>query len=372
MSVHSDGRRLGQALVRWFRAHKRTLPWRTDRTPYRVWVSEVMLQQTRVDTVVTRYPQFLKQFPSVHDLAKADEDDVLKAWEGLGYYSRARNLRLAAREIVARYGGDFPEDPEQLQKLPGIGRYTAGAIAGIAFNRPVAAVDGNVLRVVSRLLAVTDPITKASVRRRIEETTAAMIPPGDAADFTEALMELGALVCTPGEPDCQRCPWTNECAALAKGIAAELPNRPKRRTRRIVTGAVAVVADGNRVLVTRRPSDGLLGGMWEFPWVETLDDASLSLTVDRLFTTLKVTYGVNIRVDGRLPDVKHVFSHLEWRLHVFSCRVESKALAPPEKKTGTYKWIAADELQTLAFGKAHRRIADAWLAGRAWDWDSAT
>src|SRR5690606_20964274 len=151
-----------------------------ERNPYRVWVSEVMLQQTRVDTVLERYPRFLERFPSVHDLANAAEDDVLKAWEGLGYYSRARNMRLAAREIVARYGGEFPQDPQELQTLPGIGRYTAAAIASIAFNRPVAAVDGNVLRVVSRLAGITEPITKAAVQRRIQETTAAMIPPGEA------------------------------------------------------------------------------------------------------------------------------------------------------------------------------------------------
>lgn len=325
-----------------------------------------MLQQTRVDTVAARYEPFLQRFPSVYDLAEADENEVLKAWEGLGYYSRARNLRLAAREIVAKYGGHFPRDPEELRKLPGIGRYTAGAVASIAFNRPVAAVDGNVLRVMARLKGVTAPITKTSVQRQIEDMTAAMIPPGDAADFTEALMELGALVCTPGVPDCGRCPWVDACAARKSGIAAHLPNRPKRRAPRTVAGAVAVVAAGDSVLVKKRPSEGLLGGMWEFPWVETGADTPSSMAVDQLKLTLRHSYGLNVSVDGRLPDLTHVFTHLRWRLRVFTCRVETgePPTPPTEKANGTAEWIAADELHTLAFGRAHRRIADAWLAGR--------
>ncbi|MFS8523800.1 MAG: A/G-specific adenine glycosylase, partial [Limnochordales bacterium] len=207
------GRRLGEALVRWFEEHKRALPWRQNRDPYRVWVAEVMLQQTRVDTVAPRYVSFLRRFPSVEALAAAGEDEVLKEWEGLGYYSRARNLRLAAREIVNRYGGRFPDSPEELRRLPGIGRYTAAAVASIAFNRPAAAVDGNVLRVMARLHGIDEPVTRAPVQRRIERLTEALIPPGRAADFTEALMELGALVCTPGQPDCGRCPWRDAWTA---------------------------------------------------------------------------------------------------------------------------------------------------------------
>lgn len=385
MSPRSDAQALGRRLVEWFWNNKRTLPWRVGRDPYRVWVAEVMLQQTRVDTVVPRYVSFLERFPTVYDLAAADEDEVLKEWEGLGYYSRARNLRLAAREIVARYGGEFPAEPDELRKLPGIGRYTAAAVASIAFNRPMAAVDGNVLRVVARLYAVTDPINKTAVQRRIEQLTEAMIPPDCAADFTEALMELGALICTPGRPDCDRCPWFDACAAREEGNAAELPNRPKRKPPRIVRGAVAVVVAGEpvearrddapmtaeteSVLVTRRPSDGLLGGMWEFPWVETDEGATPEQAVVALVSALREAYGVDVSVEGRLPDVSHVFSHLEWRMQVFVCRVQGRSGAAVENE---HMWVAPEALQTLAFGRAHRRIADAWSTGRESGWKTAS
>jgi len=380
-------------LVRWFHGHKRALPWRTSRDPYRVWVAEVMLQQTRVETVARRYPSFLRRFPSVRDLAAADESDVLKEWEGLGYYSRARHLRLAAREIEERYGGRFPTHPDQLRRLPGIGRYTAAAVASIAFNRPVAAVDGNVVRVVARLYGIAEPITRAAVQRRIEELTQALIPPGRAADFTEALMELGALVCTPGRPDCPSCPWIDACVAHKEGSAAQLPNRPKRRPPRLVHGAVAVVtrggaegsaqqsasiqlsgpaagAGGGRVLVVRRPPDGLLGGLWEFPWVEVAADASPSSSADAVVQALRGRHGVAVIVDGRLRDVSHVFSHLEWRLRVFTARATEDPVdrhllqgdAAGDGEDPGLLWAAPEELRRLAFGRAHRRIADAWLA----------
>lgn len=376
------GRRLGEALVRWFEEHKRALPWRQNRDPYRVWVAEVMLQQTRVDTVAPRYVSFLRRFPSVEALAAAGEDEVLKEWEGLGYYSRARNLRLAAREIVNRYGGRFPDSPEELRRLPGIGRYTAAAVASIAFNRPAAAVDGNVLRVMARLHGIDEPVTRAPVQRRIERLTEALIPPGRAADFTEALMELGALVCTPGQPDCGRCPWRDACTAYLEGRTGELPVRPQRTAPRVVHGAVAVVTAngdgaraGRRVLVVRRPAGGLLAGMWEFPWVETAPDASEAECEAILTRTLRDRYGLDVVVDGGLPAVRHVFSHLEWRLQVFAARVRPGAEAPAGRRKlaaqgraagedGDLVWAAPEELDGLAFGRAHRRIADTWRKRR--------
>ncbi len=405
MPEHVDGQQLGRWLVDWFRVNKRALPWRVDRNPYRVWVAEVMLQQTWVDTVAPRYESFLRRFPTVHDLAAADEDEVLKEWEGLGYYSRARHLRLAAREIVERYGGRFPEHPDELRRLPGIGPYTAAAIASIAFGRPAAAVDGNVLRVVARLYGIEDPITQTAVKRRIEQLTAAMIPEGEAADFTEAIMELGALICTPGEPDCLRCPWLDVCVARQKGVAAQLPNKPKRRPPRIVYGAVAVAtwtlepgavdaagaedvnggAGVGRVLVVRRPTDGLLAGLWEFPWVEVERDTDDGAAAEKAAQWLRDTFGVNVRWTGRLPDVGHVFSHLEWRLRVFAFDVaDGWPNAEPASRSGnvadgeqltrstnkvdadelTYMWTEPAKLSDLAFGRAHRRIADTWLAGQ--------
>lgn len=373
MAAEYGAQELGRRLVDWFRVHKRDLPWRVDRDPYRVWVSEIMLQQTRADTVAARYESFLRRFPTLRDLAAASEEDVLKEWEGLGYYARARHLRLAAREVVQRYGGRLPSDPDELARLPGIGPYTAAAIASIAFNRPAPAVDGNVLRVVARLYGIEEPVTQSSVKRRIEKLTAAMIPPGQPGDFTEALMELGALVCTPGEPDCTRCPWADACVARERGTAAVLPNRPRRRPTRVVHGAVAVcvwqdAADGGgRVLVVQRPDDGLLAGMWEFPWTEVPEEASDEESARRVAEVLRGVYGVDAERVGRLPDVKHVFSHLQWRLRAFVYRVvELDAASGDEGGAETRLWADARQLGELPFGRAHRRIAQAWrrVAGR--------
>lgn len=379
--MQAQPQQLGRRLVEWFDAHKRALPWRTNRDPYRVWVSEVMLQQTRVETVAPRYEAFLRRFPTVRHLAAAAEEDVLKEWEGLGYYSRARNLWLAAREVVARYGGSLPEHPDELARLPGIGRYTAAAIASIAFNHAAPAVDGNVLRVIARLYGIDEPVTQSAVKRRIEELTAAMIPHDRAGDFTEALMELGALVCTPGRPDCRRCPWAEACAARREGTAAELPVRPKKQPSRIVHGAVAVVAatppDGGepsgraplaaggserRVLVVRRPDDGLLAGMWEFPWVEVPVGAQDQEAAGLLEQALLDMCGVVASYAGRLPDVTHVFSHLEWRLRVFvyDAGTHPEPRPPHGDAGGAWLWAEAEQLDTLPFGRAHRRIADLW------------
>ncbi|MFO7265272.1 MAG: A/G-specific adenine glycosylase [Limnochordales bacterium] len=368
--MNADPRELGRRLVDWFEAHKRDLPWRRDRDPYRVWVSEVMLQQTRVETVVSRYDSFLRRFPTVEQLAAAAEEDVLKEWEGLGYYSRARNLWLAAREVMARYGGQLPQHPDELAKLPGIGRYTAAAIASIAFNYPSPAVDGNVLRVLARLYGIAEPVTQGAVQRRIEELAAAMMPAEQAGRFTEALMELGALVCTPGRPDCGRCPWADACVARAEGAAEALPVRPKKQPGRVVHGAVAVaVAQGTggevpRLLVVRRPEGGLLAGLWEFPWLELPADVSDEEAAARLRQRLQELYGVAARPAGRLQDVTHVFSHLTWRLRVFEYAVDAGAGGGRGPETGgaAWRWATADELDALPFGRAHRRIAGAWRA----------
>lgn len=429
---------LGTDLLQWFAVHRRDLPWRVGRNPYRIWISEVMLQQTRVDTVVPYYRRFLEAFPTVPSLAAAPEADVLKLWEGLGYYSRARNLHRAAQQIVERFAGELPRTVDELRTLPGIGRYTAGAIASIAFNEPVAAVDGNVLRVIARLAGITDVITKAAVQRRIEEHVVAMIPPGQAALMTEALMELGALVCVPRTPLCEQCPWQDDCVAVAKGIAAELPNRPARTRPRIVMGAVAVVRSGDTVLVTQRPEEGLLAGMWEFPWVETpvderrrgrpdgrqgkndavfpapedkaeaVADAEAEADAELLRDALRERHGIDVRVVAQLPPVRHVFSHLQWQLSVFECELVDEAdnaatLALPVDVPGAVarqhatvwgrdggrtaesgatwasdtksdpdvdsnsdsalktKWVTGARLRQLPFGRAHRRIATAWL-----------
>lgn len=363
---------LGEALLDWFDENRRQLPWREGRTPYTVWIAEIMLQQTRVDTVIPYYVRFLEAFPTVDALAAASEEDVLKLWEGLGYYSRARNMRKAAQAIVERFDGELPSDVASLRTLPGIGRYTAGAIASIAFNEPVPAVDGNVLRVVSRLAHITDVITTAAAHRQVEDAVRGMIPAGRASEMTEALMELGALVCVPSSPACNRCPWQGVCVAHELGSVDALPRRRERRAPRIVEGAVLVITDGKQILVRQRPSEGLLAGLWEFPWVEikpqpgtTADprsvDASAATEEGRVGETLRAQYGMDIRIQQRLPSVRHVFSHLEWRLDVFVCRV---ADATAVARAKGLRSVTDEQLRELPFGRAHRRIADEWL-GRA-------
>ena len=260
---------LSAKLLAWFGLNRRGLPWREDRTPYRVWISEIMLQQTRVDTVIAYYQKWLKAFPTIADLAAAAEQDVLKLWEGLGYYSRARSLHRAARIIVRDYGGELPSDPDALAKLPGIGPYTVGSISAIAFGNPVPAIDGNVRRVYSRLFDLSAPLrskTSEAELKRISERF--LTDPNVSAapgDFLEALMDLGATICAPAAPRCPICPLRDDCLAAARGTVRERPVVEKKAPTPTLTVTAAVIADGNgRLLLTRRPKNGLLGGLWEF------------------------------------------------------------------------------------------------------------
>lgn len=326
------------ALLPWFEGHRRDLPWRRDPTPYHVLVSELMLQQTRVDTVVPYYERFLRRFPDFAHLAAASEEEVLRLWAGLGYYSRARHLWQAARQVVARYGGNLPPDRGVLLSLPGVGPYTAGAILSIAFNRPAAAVDGNTARVAGRLLALD--ATTARGHRELADRIEAAVPPGRARDFTQALMELGALVCLPPPqaPDCGRCPlaaWCLWCKSpqdrSSTGAAGARQPKPGPR---VVPRAVLVVACGNRVLVRRRPSRGLLAGMWEFPGTDVREDGPRAAA---LRTALDLGNALGLGIAGGLGDGQncghlgsaevdlqgpavhyaHTFSHLRWEVDVY-------------------------------------------------------
>lgn len=257
-------------LLAWYRVQKRDLPWRRTRDPYRIWVSEVMLQQTRVETVKPYYERFIAQFPTVRALAEAPEETVLKAWEGLGYYSRARNLHAAAKEVAEKYGGEVPDSKEQFASLKGVGPYTAGAVMSIAFNRREPAVDGNVMRVLSRFFCIEEDIAKGGTRAMMERLQYELIPDGEASDFNQALMELGALVCTPKSPSCLTCPVMAMCAGRLAGKEESLPVKSKAKPPRPEFRACALVvgADGASVLLRQRPATGLLAGMWEPPHVE--------------------------------------------------------------------------------------------------------
>jgi A/G-specific adenine glycosylase len=336
-------------LVGWYRLNARTLPWRETRDPYRIWVSEIMLQQTQVDTVIPYYHRFLDRFPTVQDLAEAPTDDVLKAWEGLGYYSRGRNLQRAAQEIVALYGGQVPDDPVALRALPGIGDYTVGAIASIAFGRPVPAVDGNVLRVVSRIAAWDHDIAKPAAKATVASWVGERFPAEAAGDFTQALMELGATVCTPANPGCQRCPVSEHCQALAQGRVATLPVKSSKAPPRPERSLVGIIWDGEQVLVQRRPATGLLAGMWEFPTILAEPGEPAEAQLER---RLAESQGVTVRMTSPLTSVQHTFSHIRMTYDAYSGRLQGERAAVTDDR----RWVTLAELDGLAFSKAQLKL----------------
>jgi A/G-specific adenine glycosylase len=341
-----------QDLLAWYDSQKRDLPWRINRDPYRVWVSEIMLQQTRVETVKPYYQNFMEKFPTVEALADAPEEEVLKAWEGLGYYSRARNLQAAAREVREKYGGVIPDTPEEISKLKGIGPYTAGAILSIAYEKPEPAVDGNVMRVFSRLLYMQDDIAKPATRIKVEHLVRQVIPHDRAGDFNQALMELGALICLPRNPQCLTCPVFDYCLARKEGVQEELPVKGKAKPPRPVNLLVAVVVRDGQVLINKRPEQGLLAGMWEFPLVET-DAPSRAMKEDVLIKHMKDRFGVELEVQEMLTHIQHTFSHLQWNMDVYLCDWIDGGDLPP-----TARFVSPQELGGFAFPAAHQKILE--------------
>lgn len=300
--------RIAPPLLTWYDENRRILPWREKPEPYRVWVSEIMLQQTRVEAVKPYFARFMEHLPDVESLAAAEEDELLKLWEGLGYYSRARNLKAAAQQIVEQHGGKMPSEYHDLIKLKGIGSYTAGAISSIAFGHPVPAVDGNVLRVIMRLLADDSDISEASVRKRVEEELKPVMPKDRPGDFNQALMELGATVCLPnGAPKCAECPWKTFCRAGIEESWQQYPKKAVKKPRTVEYRTILVIRDGHRAVIRRRPNKGLLAGMYEFP--SLLGKASL----DEVKDWLSAQGVCAVRIE-KLPESKHIFTHKEWHM----------------------------------------------------------
>lgn len=309
-------RNIVKPLLSWYDGHARVLPWREDNSPYRVWVSEIMLQQTRVEAVKPFFERFLKALPDVRALAECPEDELLKLWEGLGYYNRVRNMQRAARVIVEEYGGDFPADYEKLLALPGIGHYTAGAIGSIAFGIRMPAVDGNVLRVLSRVEAIYEDILKQSVKTAMEEKIQKIIPEDRAGDFNQALIEIGAIVCVPnGKAKCQECPLAFCCKAYVRGIVDELPKKKAKKERRIEERTVLVLKEGDRVAIRKRPPKGLLAGLYELPNLEG------HLSEDEVLDQMKEWGYAPLRILP-LAGAKHIFSHVEWRMTGYAVSLE--------------------------------------------------
>jgi A/G-specific adenine glycosylase len=337
-----DVKQTRQLLLDWYRGNRRDLPWRRIRDPYAVWISEAMLQQTRVETVIPYWERFLARFPDVRSLAAAEPDAVLGAWAGLGYYSRARNLHRAARMLASGNGGCLPDTAEGLRELPGIGRYTAGAVASIAFDRPEPVVDGNVARVLVRLHGIHADPKRPSVAARLWQLAEELVRGPSPGDLNQALMELGALVCTPRAPRCPVCPLRRRCAARRAGDAETLPVKARRPTPRAVQAVAGLVRRRGRVLAVRRPARGLLGGLWELPGGEL---APRERPETGLRRALAERTGLALGRAEKRGEVRHAFTHRSLRLHVFRCDT-------PEGRVrlngfDAHRWLAPSELPAL-------------------------
>lgn len=302
-------------LLKWYDENSRVLPWRENREAYRVWVSEIMLQQTRVEAVKPYFERFLTQLPGVKELALAEEDKLLKLWEGLGYYNRVRNMQKAARIIMLEYEGNMPSDYEALLALPGIGAYTAGAIASISYNIPVPAVDGNVLRILTRLTADDSDILKQKTKKYYEQLLKDIIPTESAGTFNQALMELGAIVCIPnGSPKCEICPWYGFCKAREEGLIDSIPFKTAKKPRKLEKRTILIIRKGSSVAVLKRPQKGLLAGLYEFPGLEG------HLSEQEVLNILSEKGLEPIHIKPLLS-AKHIFSHIEWDMVGYAVKV---------------------------------------------------
>jgi A/G-specific adenine glycosylase len=338
-------------LLAWYRHNRRDLPWRDETSPYRIWISEVMLQQTQVATVMPYYHRFLERFPTLAALAAASLDDVLKAWEGLGYYARARHLHRAAIEIIQRHGGCFPTTYAELRTLPGFGDYTAGAVASIAFGEVVPAVDGNVKRVLARLFAVREEVGRGPAARQLRETAAALVDPGSPGDWTQALIELGATVCLPQTPKCLLCPLNDLCQARLQGLERELPVKPAKKILPHYDVTAAVIREQGKILIAQRPPEGMLGGLWEFPGGKVENGETLA---EGLRREIREELGLEIAVGEPIVAVKHSYTHFKITLHAFACRLI--AGQPQALGVADWRWAMFEELDAFAFPRTDRKI----------------
>jgi A/G-specific adenine glycosylase len=343
------------ALSTWIESSRRELPWRQKRDPYSVWVSEIMLQQTRAGAVTPYFQRWMLRFPDVQSLAAASLDEVLKVWEGLGYYARARNLHRAAQLVVMQWEGQLPSESRQLLALPGIGRYTAGAILSLAFGRAEPALDGNSRRVLSRLYDIEDNIDQAPAERLLWQLASGLMAetlPGRAGDLNEALMELGALVCSPGTPDCGACPLFEMCLANRRGVQRQRPVRSKRRVPPHFDAVAGVIRDHEgRLLVVRRNLDRLLGGLWGFPGGVIRDSKPLADSLEEAIANL---VGVDVSVGKRLTSFRHAYTHFSITLHAYRCELLTGAPLPIDCEQ--VLWAPSGELEQLPLPVTDRRI----------------
>ncbi|WP_117149077.1 A/G-specific adenine glycosylase [Paraliobacillus zengyii] len=342
-------------LINWFQNEQRMLPWRENQDPYRIWVSEIMLQQTKVDTVIPYFLNFMDKFPTISYLAEAQEQEVLKAWEGLGYYSRARNLQQAVREVATTYNGKVPSNPKQLADLKGIGPYTKGAILSIAYDIPEPAVDGNVMRVLSRILRIEEDIAKPKSRRIFENIVVEIISQDNPSSFNQGLMELGALVCTPKSPSCMLCPVQPHCKAFRDGVETQLPIKSKaKKQKKLAYYTFAISNEDGEYIIEQRPEAGLLASMWQFPMVlkEEVDE-------EHIMTWLEQKYGVSVTLDEVLKPIKHVFSHVIWEIDVIHLHVnENKA------ELNDARFVNINKIEQYPIPVPHQKLIEQLIDGK--------
>lgn len=336
-------------LIAWFNENKRDLPWREDQDPYKVWVSEVMLQQTQVDTVIPYFENFIDKFPTPNHLAEADEQEVLKAWEGLGYYSRVRYLHSAVKEVREKYQGEVPTDRKKLSELKGIGPYTLGAIMSIAYDVPEPAVDGNVMRVISRVFEIDEDIAKAKTRKTFESIIREIISIEDPSSFNQGLMELGALICRPTNPKCELCPVKSECHAYKNNRQTLYPVKSKAKKQKPLSYYVFVLEDEQgKVLIEQRPAKGLLANLWQFPMVEqkNIDSKLLAPFIEEVFQT-------KVLKSHQLKSIKHVFSHLIWSLDVYRFKVNKL-----ERDNDNGHLVSSEEFDQFPFPVPFQKVIE--------------
>jgi len=337
-------------LIDWFEKNRRALPWRENRTLYRVWISEVMLQQTRVDTVIPYFHRFLNCFPDISALAKAKLQNVLKLWEGLGYYARARNLHRAARKVKEEFDGVIPDEPEAFRRLPGVGPYISAAVMSIACGHPIPVVDGNVLRGACRIFALENDISHPNTRKKLAELLTKQIPHDRPGDFNEAMMELGATICSPKSPDCTGCPLAHLCIAKRDGLISKLPVKTPKAPVPEYRVVVALIRDSvGRILIQKRPENGLLGGLWEFPGGKVETGETLPAALKR---ECREELGIKVEIGEEIATIRHAYTHFKIRLTAFSCTI----LDGDIRSTLPLQWATMEDIAALPFPKANHKL----------------
>jgi A/G-specific adenine glycosylase len=351
----SKGKRaaIAERLLGWFAGNQRALPWRTSYSPYAIWISEVMLQQTRVETVIPYYLRWLKRFPNVEAIADAPEDEVLKHWEGMGYYARAQNIQKTATILVSECAGEFPLDHQAILTLPGIGPYTAGAIMSLAFNQDVPAVDGNVERVLARLFDIRTPVKERETRSRIWALAKGLIPEGEARNFNQSLMELGAVVCTPRNPLCGACPVESHCQSLRLGMVQERPVPTMKKSATAIEAVLGILVRERRIFIQKRGGSGLMPGLWEFPGGKIKPGESPEQALAREFSE---ELGIRIRPLRKIDVIKHQYTSFRVTLHCFVCRATDDHQQPVLRAAVASRWVTAEEISRFAFPAANGKL----------------